>query len=493
MTLVSIVLMFWWGTLALSLLGCAGIVSRPGNFVDLLVSEIAGSAAVPVPDLHPSLVTDLRVEVLLGQAVVKRSMDSVRAEISRWPIPHGSEATFTTRMEDICKAASVEYQLFVLRLDVGSVASLGDLLGMDKKLNETHVQVGYAFAHAAGTLLQQRERVGYSCCKQHVLGICVDHTTCHKEVDRDETPEEMQEVTATLRGCLKHQVQHLRTWFPGYDDCNTQASCKAARPAVKGCSAATAVVAHAPASILASSRVAGEVPLPSDWFGTPRWNLTGGSDPWDSFQHAVKSVTSALQDIIDVFGSKTSTKLVKEETCLGFEHYRQNVSVLTLNCLEDAYMREALLKLLADDLLWFLKDKQQMQDTLFSFEHTSSESWTEFVFNLQSTSASTPRYLSVYKNKEKGATCSNWVIVRAEANIQLAPDLFIWDKSTSKFGGLFTDDEIIIQQVPHKISPSDVLLLNSFFKVLMYMELADTIGVSYAMPKLPHCTDAVVV
>lgn len=208
----------------------------------------------------------------------------------------------------------------------------------------------------------------------------------------------------------------------------------------------------------------------------------------------MQSVTKALQSIIGVFGSKTSSKLVKEETCMGFDHYRQNVSVLTLDCLEDAYLREAILKLLKDDLLWFFKgDEEKMSGLLIGFEHTSSANWTEFQFNVQSTSMMTPRYLSVYKNKEKGATCSNWVIVRASANIQLAPDLFFWDKSTSRFGGLFTDDEIVIQQVPHKLSPSDVLLLRTFFKALMYMEVADTIGVSYTMPKLPHCTDAVVV
>lgn len=46
--------------------------------------------------------------------------------------------------------ASVEYQLFVLKLDVGSTASLGKLVGMGKKLNETHVQVGYGYVRASG-------------------------------------------------------------------------------------------------------------------------------------------------------------------------------------------------------------------------------------------------------------------------------------------------------------------------------------------------------
>lgn len=205
MTSVSMLLMFWVGTAAF-LTAQAHVVSRPGNFVDLLVSEIAGPAPVPVPDLHSSLVTDLHVEVSLGQAVVKRSTDSVRGEISHWPIPQAAEATFSSSMEEICKTASVKYQLFVLRMDVGSAAILGDLLGMGRKLNDTHVQVGYAFARAAGTLLQQRERVGYSCCKQHVLGMLI-------------TPHAIKKWTVVTRRNaggflytrrLKHQVQHLR-------------------------------------------------------------------------------------------------------------------------------------------------------------------------------------------------------------------------------------------------------------------------------------------
>lgn len=70
----------------------------------------------------------------------------------------------------------------------------------------------------------------------------------------------------------------------------------------------------------------------------------------------------------------------------------------------------------------------------------------------------------------------------------MAPDLFIWEISTSKLGGLFTDDKMEIQRVPHKISPADVLLLSTFFKALIYMSLADASGISYTMPKLPQCT-----
>ena len=263
---------------------------------------------------------------------------------------------------------------------------------------------------------------------------------------------------------------------------------------MRGCSAGAAVE-HVPvssASLLASSDVAGQVPLPPSWFGTPQ--VLRGGDPFEYFDRAVQSATSALQSIIGVFGSHTTTRLVKEETCLGFEHYRQNVSTMTLECLADAHVAEAILQLLQDDLLWWFNgDKHKMANTLIGFEYTTATNWTEYMFNIQSTDMSLPRYLAVYKNKEKGATCSNWVIVKSEANIQLAPDLFIWDKSTSRLGGLFQDDEIVVQKVPHKISPSDVLLLQTFFKALIYMQLADTRGISYTMPKLPQCTDSVVV
>ena len=165
--------MLWWGiALGMETPSQTQPASRPGKFVDLLVSEIAGSAPAPVPGLHPDLVTGLFVEVFLGQAVVQRSPGSVRAEIARWPIPQSVVATFTDTMADISMTSSVEYLLFSLKLDVGSSAILEELLGMGRKLNETHAQIGYAYARASGTLLQQREEVGYSCCKKHVL-VCV--------------------------------------------------------------------------------------------------------------------------------------------------------------------------------------------------------------------------------------------------------------------------------------------------------------------------------
>lgn len=90
------------------------------------------------------------------------------------------------------------------------------------------------------------------------------------------------------------------------------------------------------------------------------------------------------------------------------------MSTLTLKCLEDAYLKEAIVELLKDDLLWFFKgDQDKMAGMLITWEHDSAGNWTEMRFNIQSTSMSNPKHLSVYKNKQRGSTRSNWVIVRS--------------------------------------------------------------------------------
>lgn len=206
-----------------------------GDFVQVIKDEVCGKTAVPPPSLNPTLIRDLHVKFPLGKATVPE--ENVAKQISAWTIPQTLKKQFVATMEEVAHSASVEYKAFFLRLDVPSGdAVYGVLVGVGRKFNGSHVQIGYALASATGTLIQQKERVGYSCCKQHVLGICVDHTTCHKEVDRGDTAAEVQAVAATLEGCLKHQVQHLSYWLDpaDYKACSNNLTCQVA-PEVKGC------------------------------------------------------------------------------------------------------------------------------------------------------------------------------------------------------------------------------------------------------------------
>lgn len=654
-----------------------------GDFVQVIKDEVSGKTAVPPPSLNPALIRDLHVKFPLGKATVPE--ENVAKQISAWTIPQTLKKQFVATMEEVAHSASVEYKAFFLRLDVPSGdAVYGVLVGVGRKFNGSHVQIGYALASATGTLIQQKERVGYSCCKQHVLGICVDHTTCHKEVDRGDTAAEVQAVAATLEGCLKHQVQHLSYWLDpaDYKGCSNNLTCQVA-PEVNGCGSGISRAEDAvspqdllqslwddqslqeslhdkspglrdwkrvynnveglvgsskfagipvgqvtsfargffhlsdsavlpfqifeeesrPGSALVFDRlqlvatdtdqdmtyeaalvlrctgesfniwtllfeqklnqtlppgssgmleewrsvrrshgsfrsldhhtndrlhnishpldiktmnismnmflmlavkavareenvplaphVAGTLLLPSSWLGAVQPHQGSWGSAFSNFEKAVGSLTGALEKIIGVFGKKSSTKLVKEETCLGFNHYDQNVTYVPLRCLEDKYAAEFLVRFLRDDLLWwFHGDEDKLAAFLLGFEGSYEANWTQDQFNVQNVNMSTPRYLHVYKNKENPkASCSNWVIVRSEINFELADDLFFWDVSTSSFGGLFQDETIRVERVPHKISAEDVFLLRQFMHGLIIMVMADELGITYKVPVLPQCHD----
>ena len=44
--------------------------------------------------------------------------------------------------------------------------------------------------------------------------------------------------------------------------------------------------------------------------------------------------------------------------------------------------------------------------------------------------------------------------------------MYVWEKSSSTFGGLFQKDEEHIEYLPHKMTPDDAQLVMDFFDIV---------------------------
>ena len=191
--------------------------------------------------------------------------------------------------------------------------------------------------------------------------------------------------------------------------------------------------------------------------------------------------------LAEAFGSKTTSKIIGKEACLGFDSFSDDTSVNVVQCLDDEHVADFVGEYF-HDLGWaFGGDMEKVKSELLLWKYASGDNFSYDGIHFTNTAESTVRMLKVFKNHDDTLSCSHWAIVEYGGAFQLAPDVIVWEKSSSSWLGFKTSDEMYTQQVPHKISPQDVQALMLLFDILAFGRLAEARGLSYTWPSLPGC------
>ena len=70
--------------------------------------------------------------------------------------------------------------------------------------------------------------------------------------------------------------------------------------------------------------------------------------------------------------------------------------------------------------------------------------------------------------KDEATNKYTFLIADVKATFHVADDLFIWQKSKSSFGGLFTQEQQYIERRPHTLTVEETaLVMNSFDMVAL--------------------------
>ncbi len=68
--------------------------------------------------------------------------------------------------------------------------------------------------------------------------------------------------------------------------------------------------------------------------------------------------------------------------------------------------------------------------------------------------------------KDEATSKYTFLIADVKATFHVADDLYIWQKSTSSFGGLFTKEQQYIERRPHTLTVEEAALVMNMFDMV---------------------------
>lgn len=206
-----------------------------------------------------------------------------------------------------------------------------------------------------------------------------------------------------------------------------------------------------------------------------------------AFDAGVTTMVHAFHEIASIFSTKTTNKIIGEQSCLGFNKFADNTSVNVIQCLPDEHATEFVDNYFSDIAWAFGGDQKKVTGELLVWRYAHASNWSSDQLQLTNTGASTVRMLKVFKNHDDEARCSHWVIADYSGVFSLAPDVILWERTKESWMGFKSEQEVYIQRVPHTLSPSDVESIALLYQIISFGQMAQTRGLEYTWPELTKC------
>ncbi len=89
--------------------------------------------------------------------------------------------------------------------------------------------------------------------------------------------------------------------------------------------------------------------------------------------------------------------------------------------------------------------------------------WSNQNLILTQDNAGNAKYLTLMYNKNDDDDLITFMVSDTQANFNVADDMWMWERSTSKMGGLMQKQETIVQYLPHTVSFDDAKVLMNIF------------------------------
>ncbi|KAF9418178.1 hypothetical protein BGZ76_004437 [Entomortierella beljakovae] len=177
----------------------------------------------------------------------------------------------------------------------------------------------------------------------------------------------------------------------------------------------------------------------------------------------------------DAFANKAS-ETVTREICLGFsryEHtakafYAQGIAQENFPKIVDAVLNIAKVR---------TSDIEDIREALIVLEFSSNITWIGESVSYTSEDGF-HRYFYLYKYANEITGKIDIIFSFVSSTFTIAPDILTVQRKTVKWIGLSRSEDVVFRNIPHTISAIDTVLLNTYFEVVLYRQVAIVTGLS---------------
>ena len=196
----------------------------------------------------------------------------------------------------------------------------------------------------------------------------------------------------------------------------------------------------------------------------------------------------AFKDLASAFGTKSTTKIVGKDTCMGFDKFSDNTTVNVVECLPDQNVGDFVSGYF-HDLAWaFGGDLEKMKAELLLWTYAKGTNLSYDGIQFTNSGDFTVRMLKVFKNHDGKLPCSHWAIVEYGGVFALAPDLIYWEKSSSSWVRLQDKKTRCTRsRCPTRSRPRMLRRSRCSLTSLPSAAWHRNRGLNYTWPQLPGC------
>ncbi|KAF9290398.1 hypothetical protein BGZ68_007159 [Mortierella alpina] len=213
------------------------------------------------------------------------------------------------------------------------------------------------------------------------------------------------------------------------------------------------------------------------------------SDPrFEMIMKSVQLFAETWEKVAQAFSSNV-TETVKRKVCLGFDSVAYHAESFVMQDVPESKMMAALQRIISANDLPPAANKGNI---LMGVEFSNKFTWIgENMIYRDSKGNQSFLFLAKHGNVVKTGRGRNAkttktvdiVYSRVKSNYLLAKDMLIVREQKSILGGIWKSDKTYINHVPHTLTPSDAQILQMFWQMIAYKQMAMATRVK--APKMP--------
>lgn len=189
-----------------------------------------------------------------------------------------------------------------------------------------------------------------------------------------------------------------------------------------------------------------------------------------------------------IFSTKVVTKLVAHFRNSGFKSYSLKASIRRNYNIEEDEIDEysqLLTKIVSKSHPNALKRKK-IAASIAMCTLMDKNAVTIDDGDIDTGSGSQDRFFSIMSHKSPAGDKYTFMSMNMDATFELAPDLLIYKRSKSYFGGIYKTEDSVIEEIPREVSHEDIKALRAFSLSLALKLFSDNLGVDgKTIPEFP--------
>ncbi|KAG0298866.1 hypothetical protein BGZ97_003940 [Linnemannia gamsii] len=198
-----------------------------------------------------------------------------------------------------------------------------------------------------------------------------------------------------------------------------------------------------------------------------------------ALMESIKLFAETWQSVVKAFGSSVSTN-IKRRVCLGFDalDYKATSSVMQgvaygnlANVVEDVVDMEDLPR------------REDIKRLMSGVKYSTNFTWIAESMTFTNPAGEQSYFFFAKYGGDGTSEMANVVYSAIKSKFILAPDMLVVRRQKSSWGGFRKSDETSIEYVPHTVTLNDTLVLEMFWEMISFHQLAISLGAE--PPKYP--------